>query len=67
MMPLTGARGGGEAGEAKTLVIHPASTTHGVLTEAEQASAGVSPDLIRVRRSDVLRSRRHRRRVSTTP
>src|SRR5512136_3030646 len=35
-------------GDAKTLVIHPASTTHSQLTEAEQRSAGVSPDLIRV-------------------
>ncbi|MDT8446559.1 MAG: O-acetylhomoserine aminocarboxypropyltransferase/cysteine synthase [bacterium] len=34
--------------DAKTLVIHPASTTHQQLTEAEQASAGVSPALIRV-------------------
>jgi O-acetylhomoserine (thiol)-lyase len=35
-------------GDAKTLVIHPASTTHGQLTESEQRTAGVSPDLIRV-------------------
>jgi O-acetylhomoserine/O-acetylserine sulfhydrylase len=35
-------------GDAKTLVIHPASTTHSQLTEAEQTSAGVAPDLIRV-------------------
>lgn len=35
-------------GDAKTLVIHPASTTHQQLTEAEQASAGVRPDLVRV-------------------
>ena len=35
-------------GDAKTLVIHPASTTHGQLTEAEQRNAGVTPDLIRV-------------------
>lgn len=35
-------------GDAKTLVIHPATTTHSQLTEAEQRSAGVSPDLIRV-------------------
>ena len=34
--------------DAKTLVIHPASTTHQQLTQAEQASAGVLPDLIRV-------------------
>jgi O-acetylhomoserine (thiol)-lyase len=35
-------------GDAKTLVIHPASTTHSQLSEAEQRTAGVSPDLIRV-------------------
>jgi O-acetylhomoserine (thiol)-lyase len=35
-------------GDAKTLVIHPASTTHQQLSDAEQRSAGVSPDLIRV-------------------
>jgi O-acetylhomoserine (thiol)-lyase len=35
-------------GDAKTLVIHPTSTTHQQLTEEEQVSAGVTPDLIRV-------------------
>merc|ERR1739841_66481 len=35
-------------GDAKTLVIHPASTTHQQLSEAEQASAGVTPTMIRV-------------------
>lgn len=35
-------------GDAKTLVIHPASTTHQQLTDEEQASSGVKPDLIRV-------------------
>ncbi len=35
-------------GDAKTLVIHPASTTHSQLDEAEQRSAGVTPDAIRV-------------------
>lgn len=35
-------------GDAKTLVIHPASTTHQQLTDAEQRSSGVTPDLIRV-------------------
>ena len=35
-------------GDAKTLVIHPASTTHQQLNEAEQAAAGVTPDLVRV-------------------
>jgi O-acetylhomoserine (thiol)-lyase len=35
-------------GDAKTLVIHPASTTHQQLTEAEQAATGVSPEYIRL-------------------
>ena len=35
-------------GDAKTLIIHPASTTHQQLSETEQQSAGVSPDLVRV-------------------
>jgi O-acetylhomoserine (thiol)-lyase len=35
-------------GDAKTLVIHPASTTHQQLSEDEQTAAGVSPDLVRV-------------------
>lgn len=35
-------------GDAKTLVIHPASTTHEQLSEAEQAAAGVLPNQIRV-------------------
>ncbi len=35
-------------GDAKTLVIHPASTTHQQLSEAEQATSGVKEDLIRV-------------------
>jgi len=35
-------------GDAKTLVIHPASTTHQQLTDAEQLSAGVTPELIRI-------------------
>ncbi|WP_427162082.1 O-acetylhomoserine aminocarboxypropyltransferase/cysteine synthase family protein [Aliinostoc sp. HNIBRCY26] len=35
-------------GDAKTLVIHPASTTHQQLSDIEQLSAGVTPDLVRV-------------------
>ena len=34
--------------DAKTLVIHPASTTHQQLTESEQRAAGVTPDFVRV-------------------
>jgi O-acetylhomoserine (thiol)-lyase len=35
-------------GDAKTLVIHPASTTHQQLTEDEQIKSGVLPEMIRV-------------------
>jgi O-acetylhomoserine (thiol)-lyase len=35
-------------GDAKTLVIHPASTTHQQLSDAEQRASGVKPELIRV-------------------
>lgn len=35
-------------GDAKTLVIHPASTTHQQLSPQDQLAAGVSPDFIRV-------------------
>ena len=35
-------------GDAKSLVIHPASTTHEQLTEEEQQAAGVTPDFIRL-------------------
>ena len=35
-------------GDVRSLVIHPASTTHSQLTDEEQASAGVQPGLIRL-------------------
>ena len=35
-------------GDVRSLVIHPASTTHSQLTEAEQRSAGVEPGLVRL-------------------
>ncbi|MNR21747.1 Methionine gamma-lyase [compost metagenome] len=35
-------------GDSKSLIIHPASTTHSQLTEQEQVAAGVSPGLIRL-------------------
>ncbi len=35
-------------GDAKSLIIHPATTTHEQLTEEQQAAAGASPDLIRL-------------------
>ena len=34
--------------DAKSLVIHPASTTHAQLSEEEQKAAGVTPDMIRI-------------------
>ena len=35
-------------GDAKSLIIHPASTTHRQLSEQEQLSAGVTPDMVRI-------------------
>ena len=35
-------------GDAKTLVIHPASTTHRQLSDAQLIAAGVAPDMIRL-------------------
>ncbi|MEQ9617996.1 MAG: O-acetylhomoserine aminocarboxypropyltransferase/cysteine synthase [Deltaproteobacteria bacterium] len=35
-------------GDAKTLIIHPASTTHRQLNEEEQELAGVNPEMIRI-------------------
>jgi len=35
-------------GDAKTLVIHPASTTHAQLSEKQQRASGVTPDLLRL-------------------
>ncbi|MGH2532568.1 MAG: O-acetylhomoserine aminocarboxypropyltransferase/cysteine synthase family protein [Thermomicrobiales bacterium] len=35
-------------GDAKSLVIHPASTTHSQLTEEEQRTTGVTPDFVRL-------------------
>jgi O-acetylhomoserine/O-acetylserine sulfhydrylase len=45
-------------GDAKTLVLQPAITSHQQLTEEEQLACGVSPDLIRVRRSLFMHSSR---------
>jgi O-acetylhomoserine (thiol)-lyase len=35
-------------GDAKTLIIHPGSTTHQQLTDEQQAASGVTPDLVRI-------------------
>lgn len=35
-------------GDAKTLVIHPASTTHRQLSEEKQIAAGITPDMVRI-------------------
>jgi O-acetylhomoserine (thiol)-lyase len=35
-------------GDARSLAIHPATTTHSQLTEAEQAASGVTPGYIRL-------------------
>jgi O-acetylhomoserine (thiol)-lyase len=35
-------------GDAKSLIIHPASTTHQQLSAQDQIASGVTPDLVRV-------------------
>ena len=35
-------------GDAKSLIIHPSSTTHQQLNDEQQGAAGVSPDLVRI-------------------
>jgi O-succinylhomoserine sulfhydrylase len=35
-------------GDTRTIVTHPASTTHAKLTEAERAAVGITPGLIRI-------------------
>jgi len=35
-------------GDAKTLAIHPATTTHQQLNDEEQAATGVTPDFVRL-------------------
>jgi len=35
-------------GDAKTLILHPASTSHSQLSQEEQQAAGVTPDLVRL-------------------
>ena len=35
-------------GDVRSLAIHPASTTHSQLTPEEQATTGVTPDLVRL-------------------
>jgi O-acetylhomoserine (thiol)-lyase len=35
-------------GDVRSLAIHPASTTHSQLNEAEQLTTGVTPDLVRL-------------------
>ena len=35
-------------GDAKTTIVHPATTTHGRLSEEDRASAGITENLIRV-------------------
>jgi O-acetylhomoserine (thiol)-lyase len=40
--------GGNDVGDARSLAIHPASTTHSQLTPAEQAATGVTPGYVRL-------------------
>ena len=41
-------------GDAKTLVVHPAATTHQQLLDEEQVASGVTQDLIRVRHMSLI-------------
>jgi O-acetylhomoserine (thiol)-lyase len=59
-------------GDAKSLVIHPASTTHQQLTEAEQQATGVTPELLRLSVGiedvqDILADLDSALRVATSP
>ena len=38
----------GNLGDVKTTITHPATTTHGRLSDAQRASAGITPGLVRV-------------------
>ena len=38
----------GNLGDVKTTITHPATTTHGRLSDAQKAAAGISPGLVRV-------------------
>ena len=38
----------GSVGDSKSLIVHPASTTHSQLSPAEQEASGVYPDLLRL-------------------
>jgi O-acetylhomoserine (thiol)-lyase len=35
-------------GDARSLIIHPSSTTHSQLSETQQRAAGLTPDLVRL-------------------
>jgi O-acetylhomoserine (thiol)-lyase len=35
-------------GDSKTLILHPASTSHAQLSAEDQLAAGVTPDLVRI-------------------
>ena len=36
------------AGDAKSLAIHPTTTTHSQMNETQQAAGGITPDLVRL-------------------
>ena len=38
----------GSVGDAKSLIVHPASTTHSQLNPSEQVAAGVYPNMLRL-------------------
>jgi O-acetylhomoserine/O-acetylserine sulfhydrylase-like pyridoxal-dependent enzyme len=44
--------GGVDAAAGKTLIVHPASTTHFIVSPEDRVLSGVTQDLIRVRSSN---------------
>ncbi len=51
-------------GDTRSLVIHPASTTHRQLTDAERIAAGAGPDVVRLSigiEDDIMADLAHRR------
>ena len=48
-------------GDAKSLIIHPASTTHQQLSADDQVASGVTPELVRISVGHRARRRHHRR------
>jgi Cys/Met metabolism PLP-dependent enzyme len=50
-----------DIGYTRSLIIHPASTTHRQLTDAQKIAAGAGPDVVRLSMGKRRQSRHHRR------